>query len=114
MSTGECEYCETYRTAPKRTELKVGDSMIHLRWCINIGRYVKQTHEICPSFTPTKYFLCKEHGYWVVPKVCLHRQFHRHERCMACSQGEDIVDIMRGRRTKKKKLIIRRKVEDGN
>ena len=115
MSNGECQYCETFRVSRKRTELKVGDSSVHMRWCINIGRYVKLTHEICPSFFPTKYFQCRKNGYWLVPKVCLHRQSIRHEGCPACSQGADIVDMMRGQRTKKKKkLLIRRKMEDGN
>lgn len=114
MSNGECQYCEVFRISSKRTSLKVDDTDVHLRWCVHIGRYVKQTHEICPSFIPTKYFHCKQNGYWLVPKVCLHRQSHRFEGCSTCPQGEDIVDVMRGRRTKKKKLMIRRKMEDGN
>ena len=114
MSNGECQYCETFRASTKRTDLRVGDSRVHMRWCISIARYVKQTHEICPSFTPTKYFQCKTNKYWLVPQVCLHRQFHGFEGCSKCSQGEDIVNIMRGQRVKNNKSLVRRKMEDGN
>ena len=111
--TTKCRYCEKFRTSGKRSEIKIGDEWAHLRWCVQIGRYIQRSHEVCGSFAPIKFFHCPTNRYWVTPLVCLNRQYKKEDKCVVCPEGEDILHIMRGHRPSNKKLITRRR-KDAN
>lgn len=99
MSEELCRYCYTYHTAEKREYTKIEDRVETRRWCPFKMRYVKPDREACEDFTLSKFFYCDHDHCWLHYKVCLSRNFKGNSgECRLCVQGEQIIDIMRGRR----------------
>ena len=95
-----CINCNYYNQIPQRLRTVTQDTptiKIYKRYCRHVEREVGSEDVSCHAFTPYEYFWCDRFAYRLHLLCCLNRQKMKMDGCRTCSQGDDILDVARGR-----------------
>ena len=94
----ECQYCKIYHEAPAqyRNNTIETRSINESRWCTKVKAYVDSEATGCSVFDIAKHFWCIRGNEWNYFPVCLSKQNKKEKPCVHCSQGRNIISVLRG------------------